>query len=253
MQFKPALIQTTFLRRYKRFFADVALPDGRVLVTHCPNTGSLRGCLREGAPAAIEPAANPARKLRYTWKMVRLDGSWVGVDTSCANALVREALEAGLIPELADHDRIVPEVKYGLEGRSRIDLLLSSGGSWPSVRRGPRALPVGDRRVYVEVKNTTLVYDRPQGRVAAFPDAVTERGRKHLADLVATVEAGHRAAMVFSVQRSDCIGFVPADDIDPAYGRALRAALAAGVEAYALGATIDPGRIELDRLLPIAL
>lgn len=253
MQFDVPLIQGRFVRRYKRFFTDVRLADGSEVVAHCPNTGSLTGCLVEGAPVALAPASNPNRKLRYTWKMIDLGDSWVGVDTSSANALVEEALRGGVLPELATFDRLVSEVKYGQGGRSRIDLLLSTGGHLPVGRRSPRTLPEGDQRVYVEVKNTTLAYGQGRGRDAAFPDAVTERGRKHLEDLIEVVEAGHRAAMVFSVQRCDCDRFVPADAIDPEYGRVLRQAVARGVEAYALAASIDPTGIALDRPIPIEL
>lgn len=252
MRFDPPLTEGTFLRRYKRFFVDVRLDDGQEVVAHCPNTGSLAGCLQEGARVLVEPAANPERKLRWTWKMVRIGRSWVGVDTGIANRLVADAIGAGALPALSGYERIVPEVKYGAEGRSRIDLLLSRGGE-PRKKGTSRAALLsyeGDERVYVEVKNTTLV--TPEGR-AAFPDAVTERGRKHLGELMQVVAEGQRAAMVFSVQRSDCEAFVPADDIDPAYGRALREAVEAGVEAYALAASIGPRQVRLHRPLAIEL
>lgn len=253
MRFESPLLHGRFVRRYKRFFADFLVEDGTTLTAHCPNTGSLKGCLLEGAPVAMAHVDNPKRKLKYTWKMIQADASWIGVDTSIANSLVQEAIEASVIPELAGYDRILSEVKYGQEGRSRIDLLLSRGGTVPSAGKRARALPEGDERVYVEVKNTTLVYDQPNGRCAAFPDAVTERGLKHLGELIDVVAAGHRAAMVFSVQRQDCVRFVPADEIDPAYGSRLREAANAGVELYALAATISPEAIALDRLLPIEL
>ena len=148
------------------------------------------------------------------------------------------------------YERTIAEVKYGVEGRSRIDLLLSRGGQAARKGSGRAAMLSyeGDERVYVEVKNTTLITEAGQ---AAFPDAVTERGRKHLGELADVVRSGHRAAMVFSVQRSDCQSFVPADDIDPAYGRALREALHVGVEAYALAASIGPRQIQLKRRLPV--
>lgn len=254
MRFDPPLVQGTFLRRYKRFFLDAVLDSGEEVTAHCPNTGSLKGCLEEGAKVLLEPASNPARKLRWTWKMVRLDRSWVGVDTGVANPLVHEAIEAGAIPELSGYDRILTEVKYGKDGRSRIDLLLSKGGTPATKGKGKaRVLYEGDERVYVEVKNTTLVEDRDDGRVAAFPDAVTERGRKHLHELMDVVAQGHRAAMVYSIQRDDCRAFVPAVDIDPAYCETLAEAVAAGVEAYALGANITPEGVELTRRLPVEL
>lgn len=250
MHFDPPLVPGSFLRRYKRFFVDVALDSGEEVVAHCPNTGSLQGCLQPGAPVLVEPAQNPARKLRWTWKMIRLDGSWVGVDTGVANGLVHEAIAQGVIPELGGYDRVLPEVKYGAEGRSRIDLLLSRGGE-PVGRRGRTY--EGDERIYVEVKNTTLTVGDPPRRRAAFPDAVTERGRKHLHELMAVVAQGHRAAMVYSIQRDDCDAFVPAVDIDPAYCGALVDAERAGVEVYALAASIDPHQVALNRRLPVEL
>ena len=252
MRFDPPLVRGVFLRRYKRFFVDVRLDDGTEVVAHCPNTGSLTGCLREGAAVMLERAKNPDRKLRWTWKMIRIGRAWVGVDTSIANRLVADAIRGGALPELAGYARTIPEVKYGAEGRSRIDLLLSRGGE-PERSGSSRAALLsyqGDERAYVEVKNTTLII---QERRAAFPDAVTERGRKHLGELTEVVRSGHRAAMVFSIQRADCDAFVPADDIDPAYGQALRRALDAGVEAYALAASIGPRQVRLHRRLPIEL
>lgn len=252
MYFDPPLQQGQFIKRYKRFFVDVRLPDDSVVTAHCPNTGSLMGCLVEGAPVLIQPADNPARKLRYTWKFVTVDGGQVGVDTSIANRLVEEAIAAGTIPALRGYERMTPEVKYGKEGRSRIDILLSRGGQEvPS--RAKRKHFTGDERVYVEVKNTTLAMDQDGVRAAAFPDAVTERGRKHLEELVHVIGEGHRAAMVFSVQRTDCDFFVPADRIDPAYAETLRSAVDAGVEVYALAPVLDDNSIELAVPLEVRL
>lgn len=245
------LIEGRFVRRYKRFFVDVELDDGSTVVAHCPNTGTLLGCLEEGAPVLLQPADNPARKLRFTWKAIQLDGGWVGVDTGVAVPLVEEAIAAGLPAELSGYPRCLREVRYGREGRSRIDLLLSRGGTEPApAKKGrARALPEGDERVYVEVKNTTLVRDG----VAAFPDAVTTRGQKHLEELADVVSQGHRAAMVYCVQREDAERFEPATDIDPEYARLLERALAAGVEAYALSAQIGKGGVTLHRVLPFSL
>jgi len=254
VQFDPPLVEGRLIRRYKRFLADVEMPDGEVVVAHCTNTGALLGCLVPGARVMLERADNPRRKLAWTWKMVRVSGTWVGVDTALAVPLVEEAIRRGRIPELAGYDRMVREVPYGAAGRSRIDLLLSRGGEPEPAPRGRRRLWVGDERAYVEVKSTTLALPHHErGRVGAFPDAVTERGRKHLAELVHVAERGHRAVMVYCAQRSDVRGFVPADTIDPAYGEALREAVAAGVEAYALAAHAGPRRIHLGKHLPILL
>jgi sugar fermentation stimulation protein A len=260
VEFHPSLVQGRLIRRYKRFFVDVKLADGRTVVAHCPNTGALRGCLREGARVALERSNNPKRKLAWTWVLIQVGGRWVGVHTGLAVPLVQEALAGGkLFPELAGYERTITEVQYGREGRSRIDLLLSRGGSVIPGQKIPvsRRMRQGDERVYVEVKNTTLVRSECHGgttlRMGAFPDAVTERGRKHLDELVGVVEEGHRAAMVYVAQRSDCDRFRPADEIDPAYGVALREAKRAGVELYAVRGRVGVRRMGLDRRLPLDL
>ncbi len=257
--FDPPALEGTFVRRYKRFFAEVDLPGTGRVVAHCPNTGSLRGCLLPGARALVTPAANPARKLRYTWRAIEVAGTWVGVDTSLAETLVHGALQRGLIAELADFCQLESQVTYGSEGRSRIDFLLTREVA------GKRAIGagttiVGTQKIYVEVKNTTLMQPERWGRrgrrrrrFAAFPDAVTERGRKHLYELAHVVEQGHRAALVLCVQRSDCEGFVPAVAIDPAWSASLREVVDRGVEVYCLTGCLDARGCTLDRQLPVWL
>jgi len=192
----------------------------------------MQGCAEPGMRVWLSPATNPARKLAWTWELVEaLPGVVVGMHTGRSNALVREAIEAGRVPELAGYPTIRPEVKYG-EG-SRIDLLLAAPGR-PDC--------------YVEVKNVTAAV---AGRVGYFPDAVTTRGTKHLREMSAMVASGQRAVLVFCVQRGDVDCVRPADHIDPVYGRTLREALAAGVEAIALGATVWPAGIELERRLTV--
>jgi len=250
MRFEPPLELATFQRRYKRFLVDATLDDGTEVVAHSTNTGALLGCLREGARAGLRPADNPERKLRWTWTLIRVGRQWVGVDTSLAVPLVSEALDGGLLPELEGYERRVTEVAYGRTGRSRIDLLLSRGGTVPEgTPRRVRAPWVDDARVYVEVKTTTLVTDG----VAMFPDAVTERGKKHLHELIDVVKAGHRAAMVYVVQRKDAETFAPADHIDPAYGEALRLAVAAGVEMYAFDCQVGPKHLRPGARLEIRI
>ena len=231
MRFDPPLLEGRLIRRYQRFLVDVETSDG-VLTAHCPNTGSMQGCLVPGSRVWVSPASNPARKLAWTWELVETaPGVVVGVHTGRSNALVREAIEAGTVPELAGYPTIRPEQKYG-EG-SRIDLLLQAPGR-PDC--------------YVEVKNVTAAVE---GGVGYFPDAVTTRGAKHLREMSAMVAAGHRAVLVFCVQRGDVTEVRPADHIDPAYGQALRDALAAGVEVIALGATVSPEGITLARRLSV--
>ena len=233
MLFPTPLLEGRLVRRYQRFLADVETADGLV-TAHCPNTGSMLGCKDAGMRVWLSPAANPARKLAWTWELVETaPGVIVGVHTGRSNALVREAIEAGAVPELTGYPTLRPEQRYG-EG-SRIDLLLQAPGR-PDC--------------YVEVKNVTAAVE---GGVGYFPDAVTARGAKHLRELAAMVAAGHRAVLVFCVQRGDVAEVRPADHIDPAYGRALRDALAAGVEVLALGATVTPQAIALTRRLAVTV
>jgi sugar fermentation stimulation protein A len=209
----------------------MVLPDGTETVAHCPNTGSMKGCLFPGHRAVLWDSQNPKRKLRYTWKAVEGDGGvWVGIDTGVPNQLAAEAVRAGVVPALAGYPEVLREKKMG--DRSRVDLLLRDG----------------DRRCFVEVKNVTLV----EGGAARFPDAVTARGLKHLEELSAQVALGHRAAMLYVVQRADGTRFEPAADIDPAYAEGLNRAVDAGVEVYALGCEVTPEGVGTTGLLPIS-
>ncbi|MFP4079775.1 MAG: DNA/RNA nuclease SfsA [Ectothiorhodospira sp.] len=233
MDLPDPLVPGTLERRYKRFLADVSLEDGRRVTAHCPNTGSMMGCCTPGARVWLSHHDDPRRKLAYTWELVEADGTLVGIHTGRSNALVAEALEAGYLPSLVGASAVRREVAYGRE-RSRIDLLLTLAG----------------RDCYVEVKNVTAAVS---GGTALFPDAVSTRGSRHLRELMAMVEAGHRAALVFCVQRGDVGRVRPADEIDPEYGRWLRHAAEAGVEVLALGAQVSPWSICPDRVLPVDL
>lgn len=227
----PPLTEGRLIRRYQRFLTEVELADGARVTAHCPNTGSMLGCKAPGSRVWLSAASNPARKLAWTWELVEaLPGVPVGLHTGRSNALVREAVEAGFPAALAGYAAIRGEVPYG-EG-SRIDLLLTAPDRPPC---------------YVEVKNVTAA----EGGVALFPDAVTVRGAKHLDEMAAQVAAGHRAVLVFCVQREDVTEVRPADAIDPHYGRRLRAALAAGVEVLALGARVTVEEIRLEQVLPV--
>ena len=232
VQIELPTIEGLLVRRYKRFLTDVKGPDGQILVAHCPNTGSLKGCLEEGARVVLRDSQDAKRKLRYTFQSIEVNGSWVNVDTGLPNALVTEAILGGLIEGLADYDSVRREVKYGKS--SRIDVLLERDSG---------------ERCYVEVKSTTLA----EGSQARFPDAVTTRGLKHLFELRDMVREGHRAVIFFCVSRSDVSTFAPADDIDPAYGKALREVVAEGVEAMAWSTHVEPRRFDLLKPLTIEL
>ena len=229
MEFEHPLQEATLVRRYKRFLADVETASGESLTLHTPNTGSMHGCAEPGSRVWYWDSGNPKRKLPHTWELTeRADGTRIGVNTSRSNHLVREAIENGTIVELAGQGVVRPEVRLG---ESRIDF----------------AIEGGEQPCYVEVKNVTLA----EGRVALFPDAVTRRGARHLDELRQVVEAGGRGVILFCVQRDDVDEVRPADAIDPAYGEALRRALAAGVEALAYGADISLAGIELRHRLPV--
>ena len=236
MRFTRELIPATLLRRYKRFLADVELADGTVLTVHCPNPGRMTSCAEPGRPVWISDSGNPRRKLRHTLEMIRMGRTWVGVNTANPNPAVAGFIRAGKIPELAGYQEIDTEVRAG---DSRIDLRL----------RGAADARRGRPDCYVEIKSSTLRV----GRHAAFPDAVTERGRKHLQRLAALVAGGERGVIFYFVARADCRRFRPADEVDPAYGAALRTAAGAGVEPLAYRMRFSRRGIELGERLPIDL
>ena len=216
------------VRRYKRFLADVELAGGEVVTAHCANPGSMLSVNTPGSEVWLSPARNPERKLRYTWELVRVGAGLVGINTAHPNRLVEEAIGAGAIAELGGYATLRREVKYGLG--SRIDLLLEDGGR-PDC--------------YVEVKNVTMRRGGDDAAPAEFPDSVTARGTKHLAELSRMVAEGHRAVMVYLVQREDSRRFAIAGDIDPAYAEALEDALAAGVEAVCYACRLSTAAIEV--------
>lgn len=238
MKFATPLQGATLIKRYKRFLADVVLADGSTTTLHCPNTGSMLNCAVPGSHVWYSVAENAARKYPFTWEQVEVDGCHrVGINTGRANALVKEALQNAVIPALRGYATLQSEVGYGNEG-SRIDFLLSDGG-------GALQAPC-----YLEVKSVTLGLGNGIG---AFPDAVTARGLKHLRELVAMRESGQRAVLLFCVQHTGIAAVVPADRIDPVYGRALRDARAAGVEVLAWGCDIGPQEIILRHELPVQM
>jgi sugar fermentation stimulation protein A len=224
MKIAEPLREGEFLRRYKRFFADVQI-GGEQIVAHVANTGSLKTCLFAGAPCMISDSTNPSRKLKATLHFVKTPTSWVGVNTGLPNALVHEAWAAGVRKEWLPYKAAQRE--YKISAASRLDMVLAPSEADLANKRGLH---------FVEVKNVTYA----EGEIALFPDAVSTRGQKHLEDLMSLHNQGFGAEIVFVVQRQDCRYFAPADKIDPAYGRLLRQARELGVRITALACTIDP-------------
>ena len=213
-----------------RFLSEVTLDSGELVRAHCPNPGAMLGLKDKGARVWLEPNDDPKKKLNYGWRLVELeDGHLAGIDTAVPNRVVGEALAAGAIPELAGLGDVRAEVPYGT--RSRVDFLIE-----------------GDRQVFVEVKNVHL---RREDDWAEFPDCVTERGTKHLRELIKVVEAGQRAVMFYLVQRTDCGRLKMAADLDPGYAEAFEAARRAGVEILCYDTKIGVEGVELGRRLPV--
>ncbi|MDN6874553.1 DNA/RNA nuclease SfsA [Pseudomonas citronellolis] len=235
MRFAPELEEARLLRRYKRFLADIETAGGEQLTIHCPNTGSMLNCMSEGCRVWFSRSDDPKRKLPGTWELSETpQGRLACVNTGRANRLVEEALLAGSVAELAGFAALRREVAYGVEN-SRADFRLEFAA-------GP---------VFVEVKSVTLGFDATP--VAAFPDAVTIRGAKHLRELAALARQGIRAVLLYCVNLSGIEAVRPAEEIDPAYAAALREARDAGVEMLAYGADIDVSEIRLSRPLRIEL
>lgn len=235
MRFDPALQAGTLVRRYKRFLADIQLADGTQVTLHCPNTGSMLNCMAPGSRVWFSRSDDPARKLPGTWEIVETpQGRLACINTGRANRVVEQALLAGTIAELAGFSQLRREVRYG-EENSRVDFQLS----------------FEHRQAYVEVKSVTLGFDG--STTAAFPDAVTQRGARHLRELTAMVRAGHRAVQLYCVNLTGVEAVRPAEEIDDAYAQALRQAVADGVEVLAYGVQLTPEYIFIDRPLRVEL
>ncbi len=235
MKFPDPLIKGRLIKRYKRFLTDVELEDGSVVVAHCANSGSMESVKEPGSEVWLSPARNPDRKLKFTWELVRVGKTLVGINTSLPNMIVSEAIAAGKVDELKGYASLRREVKYGKN--SRIDILLESDDK---------------PKCYVEVKNTTMRRDLKAGP-AEFPDAVTSRGAKHLVELSDMVKEGHRAVMFYLVQREDTKSFTVADDIDPTYAKELKKAMKAGVEVVCYACTMSNKEIKVSKKLPLNL
>jgi sugar fermentation stimulation protein A len=227
----PRLIQGTLIQRYQRFKADVKQRNGHIVTAHCPNSGSMLGCSEPGRPVYLSRHNHPKRTLKYTWEMIEMPTSLVGVNTWVPNLLVKESIIRKKIRPLRGYETIRTEVRYGQN--SRIDLLLERA----------------EKRCFVEVKNCTLVEDS----AGYFPDAVTARGLKHLVELQKELRKGSRCVMFYLVQRMDAKRFRPADHIDPAYGEELRRAFRNGVEILVYDVFLNLEGISINRRLPCDL
>jgi sugar fermentation stimulation protein A len=237
MRFPLPLVSGVLLRREKRFLTYVRLDDGREVIAHTNNTGAMTGCSEPGSRVWLSPAADPKRKLKWTWEIVEVAPDvLLGVNTILPNKIVREAIEADRIPALRGYDRIRPEQRAVAKG-SRFDLLLERGDA------------DNPERCWVEIKSVTLV----DGTRAYFPDSPSVRGRKHLVELRECVDRGERAVIFFVLQRSDALTVSPADAKDPAYGQELRRAVGGGVEAMAWRASVSPEAIEISEELPVVI
>lgn len=233
MEFEYPLIEGTFIKRYKRFFVDVRLANGDIVTSHCPNTGSMKTCALPDHPVMLSPANNPKRKLAYTLEMLHNHRCWIGLNPAKANMFVAEALRTQHIAELRGYTDIKAEVK--IDPETRLDFCL---------RRENHP------HCYVEVKSVSMIDE--EGHYS-FPDAVTTRGLKHIKSLEALRDAGHRAVLLFVIQRSDGDLLRPAWEIDPLYSETLKAAQLRGLEVLAYNTAISPMAITLDAPVAIAL
>jgi sugar fermentation stimulation protein A len=230
LKFPKPLVPGKLIRRYKRFLADVELDGGITVMVHCTNSGSMKSCLEKGAPVYLSPSDVPTRKTKFTWEMIRINGTWVGVNTMVPNILAFEAIVNNQIEKLSGYTKVFREVKYG---NSRIDLMAEKE----------------QEKCYIEVKNVTY----KDGIFARFPDAVTSRGLKHLETLMEIKKSGVRAVMLYVIQRSDVSVFVTARDIDPIYSQALVKAHQEGVEIIPIMANISPNEIIIGDEIPYDL
>ncbi|BBD56330.1 DNA/RNA nuclease SfsA [Planktothrix agardhii] len=234
------------LKRYKRFLADIQLTSGEVITAHCPNTGPMTGVCIPGNPVMVSYSPSKTRKYPYTWELIQLNSEvdppiskgglggliWTGVNTALPNKIINLALTEKLFPSLGNYSEIRKEVPYGMNLKSRVDFLLKGK----------------DKPIYLEVKNTTW----SDGKIALFPDTVTERGQKHLKELIEVVKQGDRAVMLYFINRGDCTEFAPGDTADPVYGQLLREAILVGVEILPCRFEITPEGIKyLGLALPL--
>lgn len=231
MKYSSPLYEGKILKRYKRFLADIQLKNGETITAHTPNTGSMKTCWEPGWKVMVSHHDNPKRKLKYGLELTHNGKTWIGVNTNLPNRLAYEAISKGVIQELSNYDNIRSEIKVG---KSRIDLLLSKE----------------DELCYVEIKNVTLI---GENNAALFPDSISERGQKHLEELISLKKQGHRAVMLYIVQRQDVDHFRPAWNIDKKYSELVLKAQESGVEILAYQCQIDPEEVIVSKKLPCFL
>jgi sugar fermentation stimulation protein A len=228
--FDKPLIHGTLVRRYNRFLSEIRLDNGDVVTAHCPNSGSMKGVNVPGAEVYASYHADPRRRLKYTWELIKLDGDWVGINTQIPNRIAAEAFREKLIPAFREYQDFKSEVV--IDEGTRIDFVLK-----------------GEQDCLLEVKNVTLV----ENGVALFPDSVTSRGTKHLYHLIEHAEKGFPAAMLYVIQHHAAKSLSPADEIDPVYGNVLRDAFTAGVKLEAWKASVSPQEVRLHISIPVIL
>lgn len=235
INFQSTLIFGRLIRRYKRFFADIETEEGEVITAHCPNTGSMQGVLTPGNQVWVSRSDNPKRKLSYTWELVEVDGTLIGVNTHNPNNIVHEALQNKFIPEITNYQFVKPEVKYGSEN-SRIDFLLTDHTGADT---------------YLEVKNVHYSKTEQNETVAIFPDSETSRGVKHLQELIRVVEQGHRAIVLYCIQRNDCTALRFGWEFDPLYAKTALLALSKGIEMIPYSCIMTTTHIQLNKALKL--
>lgn len=230
MKFETKLIKGKLIKRYKRFLSDIELENGEIVIAHCTNSGSMKTCIEEGADVYVSPVDDPKRKTKFTWEMIFINNGWIGINTAIPNKLAYEAVRDKEIPQLSQYNTVRREVKFG---DSRLDVFAENE----------------QEKCYIEVKNVSMKV----GNAALFPDAVTTRGQKHLKTLIEVKKNGHRAVMLYIIQRGDINEFGPAKDIDPIYAEYLKEATDNGVEVIAVKAEVTPESITLKEQIPVKL
>jgi sugar fermentation stimulation protein A len=230
LNFKQPLVHGILIKRYKRFLADIKLDDGSEVIAHCTNSGSMKSCLENGAEVYLTQVTDPKRRTKFTWEMIKIGGSWVGINTGNPNKLAFETISSGQISDLTGYTNVKREVAFG---DSRFDIFAENE----------------TEKCFIEVKNVTL----KEGKFALFPDAVTTRGQKHLKTLMEVKTSGMRAVMLYIVQRTDVEIFAPATEIDPDYAKALKLAVVAGVEVIVIQVEVMPEGIYIKKKLPVEI